>query len=393
MITDHSRGRDADASQLAGLLRQKVFDEARDLDAIVTADPDHVGYLTGYRSMAHDMSRHYAVAAVATRDGATLVLGAADAPPALEVLGDPACLFRYGTFFVETRGRSGIALCRDSVPSFGEALAAALHGLAPGLRLGVDRTGHAWRTLPVDESCPDARPALIAARRTKLPGEIARIRKAAMLLEEGVEAAFALAKAGVSECEIAAVVTQAIVAGGGVPRAIAVTSGPRSGLVDAFPSSRLLERGDLLRLDLDCTYDGYWADVARTGVIENASPLQRQRFDATAAGLEAERAALGPGTRACDLFAIAVGATRRAGLPAYRRQHCGHAIGIEANEQPRLAPGDETALEAGMVLCIETPFYEQDWGGLMSEDMVEITASGFAPITTLPADLRTCGGC
>ncbi len=29
-----------------------------------------------------------------------------------------------------------------------------------------------------------------------------------------------------------------------------------------------------------------------------------------------------------------------------------------------------------MVFCVETPYYEQGWGGVQVEDAVEVTASG-----------------
>ena len=48
-------------------------------------------------------------------------------------------------------------------------------------------------------------------------------------------------------------------------------------------------------------------------------------------------------------------ATARAeGLPGFSRQHVGHGIGLEVNEQPIINPKTPQALEAGMVLDVES---------------------------------------
>ena len=59
--------------------------------------------------------------------------------------------------------------------------------------------------------------------------------------------------AGMTEFELAALVTQEMVAGGSVPRFVSVTSGPRSALADAYPTLRKVREGELVRLDAGCS--------------------------------------------------------------------------------------------------------------------------------------------
>uniref|UniRef100_UPI0037D9A35D M24 family metallopeptidase n=1 Tax=Tardiphaga sp. TaxID=1926292 RepID=UPI0037D9A35D len=61
-------------------------------------------------------------------------------------------------------------------------------------------------------------------------------------------------------------------------------------------------------------------------------------------------------------------AVRENGEPRYRRHHVGHCIGAEVYEQPILAPGNEIEIEAGMVINIETPYYEFGVGAVHVEN-------------------------
>jgi Xaa-Pro aminopeptidase len=46
------------------------------------------------------------------------------------------------------------------------------------------------------------------------------------------------------------------------------------------------------------------------------------------------------------------------------------------------------ALEDGMVLCVETPYYQIGWGGMMVEDKIVIRPAGNECLTHLPRELR-----
>ncbi len=127
--------------------------------------------------------------------------------------------------------------------------------------------------------------------------------------------------------------------------------------------------------------------MARSAVVGEPTRLQAQRYAAIAAGQKAEIEAIRPGALAGDVFEVALRTTREAGLPTFMRNHCGHGVGVECNENPRIMKHSKVALGAGMVLSLETPFYERGWGGMMVEDVVRVTEDGFEFISTLPRDL------
>jgi len=385
-----------DLNALAGKARRKVFAACRDdADIIVTTDPTHVGYLCGYRSVLLDADRTYRCAAVVSRDDAILVTGASDAAPALEVLRDPARIYRYGVFYVEASSESlDCSAMPKAESTFLDALIAAVKSmLRPGHRVGLDcpnELNTQGVTTKLDGNCFDARPCILEARHTKLPEEIDKMRHAANITERGMASAFRHAKEGVTEVELSTIISSEIISGGGIPRFVVVTCGERSALADAYATPTRLANGDLLRVDVGCTVDGYWADTARTAVVGEPSRLQQQRYAALLAGEQAQLDIVRPWITAADLFKVAVDGVRSGALPNYRRSHCGHGLGLSAHEFPTLnASNQHVAIVPGMVLCVETPYYELGWGGMMVEDIIVVQETGIERLTALPRELRS----
>jgi len=385
-----------DLRAIAGKVRGKVFAACdQDADVVISTDPTHVGYLCGYRSLLFDLMRDYRSAAIVTRDKALLVTGASDVAAALEVLRDPACIYRYGVFFFESSdgAETDFSALPKLAGTFSEAMRAAVAAtVKPQHHVGLDCANAS--DLPELKDLAgarsfDARPAILKARRTKLAEEIEKIAHAAAITERGLERAFAQASAGVSELELSTIIAGEMRAGGGVPRFVVVTCGKRSALADAYATPAKLAGGDLVRFDIGCTVDGYWADMARSAVVGEPTREQQQRYDALLDGEGAQRALARAGMSAADLFKVAVERVRQGALPEYRRGHCGHGIGIDVHEFPTLnAANDAVALEDGMVLCVETPYYQIGWGGMMVEDMIVIRPSGNECLTHLPRELR-----
>ena len=215
------------------------------------------------------------------------------------------------------------------------------------------------------------------------------MRYAAQITERGMERAFDHARAGVTERELATIISTEITAGGGIARFVVVTAGDRSALADAYASAATLTTGDLLRVDVGATVDGYWADTARTAVVGEPDREQQQRYDALLDGELAQLALARPGVSAGDLFNVAVEGVRKGALANYQRSHCGHGLGIGAHEFPTLNPANQDVeIQEGMVLCVETPYYELGWGGMMVEDIIAIRKGGNERLTRLPRELR-----
>jgi len=380
---------------LAATQRARLFSRLGSrVDLVLSSDRRTKAWLTGYASMMHDVAPEVRSAVIAGRNLLALVTTAADAGPALEALDPSSAIYRYGEFyFTPPPGAGPSALTAPAHNSFEAALLAALSAsLTETGGVGVERSadGVLWALCQEKlgaERVVDITADIQALRAVKTEGEIGLIATAARLVEAGFAEAARRLRPGMTEHDLAAIMTEQMVRGGGVPRFVSVTSAKRSALADAYPSARVIQPGDTIRIDAGCTVCGYWSDLARTFVLGAPDARQMATYAALLQGLEAMLAATHPGIRASALYRIGVETVRKAGIPGYQRQHCGHGIGLRSYDSPTISPQDDTVLQPGMCLCLETPYYLLGKDGMMVEEMVVITEDGYAPLSTLSRDL------
>ncbi|MBI4271235.1 MAG: aminopeptidase P family protein [Candidatus Rokubacteria bacterium] len=378
--------------------------EAEGLDALVATTTENLQYVTGFRSISHAIFRGAELYGVFTRGGTGLVVPfidtagvAADAIACDRV----AC---YGKFFFEYADPPGDAgerirgFTRAPASTAADALAGVLADLGvAGRHLGLDEgnvLGPAWTRLGERLAPAALVPAYQLFRRARMvksPAEVARLERAAWIAEDGIAAVLAMLAPGVTERAAVAAYEQEVVRQGGSPYFSVITLGERAALADVYATDRALRPGDLVRFDLGCVWEGYRSDISRTAVFGRPSDKQARYYAAVLAGERAAIEAMKPGVPASRLFDVAVRVTREAGIPHYQRHHVGHGIGLEPYDPPTLAPGSETALEAGMVFCVETPYYEHGWGGVQVEDAVEVTAAGTRLLTRSSRELALVG--
>src|SRR3546814_11934744 len=87
------------------------------------------------------------------------------------------------------------------------------------------------------------------------------------------------------------------------------------------------------------------------------------------------------------VFRSAVETVRREGIGHYRRNHVGHGIGLDGYDAPSLTATSDEILEAGMVLCVETPYYELGRWGLQVEDMLVVRSDGVERLMATSGEL------
>ncbi|MGB3483186.1 MAG: Xaa-Pro peptidase family protein [Mycobacterium sp.] len=235
----------------------------------------------------------------------------------------------------------------------------------------------------------DASDVVPRLRTHKTALEIERLGEAARIAESAITATTAIAAAGVTQAELATEFRVAVARGGGFLRVDSVSIGRDSVFGNANVAQTVLSPGDLLRFDIGAVYRGYQSDLSRCFSLGEPDAKTRRYAEAVIAGQSAALAMLEPGVRTAELFAAAVAETRRAGIPHYNRTHVGHGIGLVGSyDAPLLSPFDPHVIEAGMVLCVETPYYEFGFGGVQIEDMVVVTDSGWTPLSRLPRSLE-----
>ena len=336
-------------------------------DGVLAADAATVTWLTGLEIDVESGPSPFALAplAVLTADGPPIVVASTDEADAVEAAG---CLHEPYEGF--TTGPL------DPLAGAARALAAAADG-----RHLVAELGSLPAPLLGGLSLVDATGEFSAARSVKDADELERLRAALALCDVGQHEARARAEPGMTEIELWGLVRAAMegAAGGRTPLLADLASGERTGSTGGPPGERVLAEGDLVLCDLVPRRHGYWGDSCVTFAVGAPAPTAREKYvrarDALTRGLDAIR----PGLQADQLDELVRGDLR---YP----HHSGHGLGTSWHEEPRIVPGSETVLEAGMVLALEPGAYAAG-EGVRVEQVVLVTEDGCELLSGYTLDL------
>jgi len=392
-----------DPSRLSSLLA------ANGVDAMVACTRENVRYLGGFDPVVRTLNPYHGVCwVVVTRDapGTIHVLHSrGESDQILDATAPVGETELYGTFYREYGGE--IALEAEEL-----RLLELMNGSEPGTRPAgaaiklLTRLGLQSADVAIDEdgiprsleeeirdALPDCRfrpgsELLRHVRRVKTAAEVDRLRDAAQSLESAIFASAAVTAIGSTEADVARSFERALVADGARPALTmlkvgrAAVGGQRRQL-----ASIAAEAGDLLWYDCDAVKDGYWADIARVFAFGD-DRRYRQRFEALHTGQREAMELIRPGMTGAEAFDLTMAIVHRSGFPEYRRHHVGHGIGLEPYERPILAPGNNDLIETGMVISVETPYYEFGLGALHIEDPILVGETENTRLTRTGGDLQ-----
>jgi len=178
------------------------------------------------------------------------------------------------------------------------------------------------------------------------------------------------------DSEAAAAYRQAIWRGGGTPHFANIGYGTRSAVPTKPPAAIKPRPGDLMKLDFNCLYNYYFADMGRTAFAGKPRERIRRYYEAVRTGLEEVKAAIRPGVKPSELFRVAIETIRKAGIPYFNTTYIGHAIGMWCYDGLTVGPMEDRPLEEGMVLNLEPTHYELGLGAFHAEDTVVVTHNG-----------------
>jgi Xaa-Pro dipeptidase len=326
---------------------------ASDCDELLVSDPATVTWLTGFAPDVIYGPSPFAAPplAIVRRDGSVVAVVSADEAPG--VTGCEVCEYEGFT----TGPLDPLARQRE-----------ALRSLPLDGRIGIEAGSLAVALAP--EGAVDVTARLGRLRAVKTAAELERIRAAIRLCDAGQAAARAAYRAGIGELELWASIQAAVEAAAGerTPLLCDLVTGPRSAEVGGPPTQRIAEDGDLAIVDIVPRLAGYWGDSCSTLVAGEPPDGAREQHARCVEALERGIAAIRPGVVAGELDELV-----RAGL-GYPH-HSGHGCGTAMHEEPRIVPGGETVLEAGMVIALEPGAYPGPWG-MRVERVVVVTEGG-----------------
>ncbi len=233
----------------------------------------------------------------------------------------------------------------------------------------------------------DAGELMQGVRARKTSYELDKLKTANDIAEMGMRAFLEELEPGMTEVEVSALVEGTIKRegpghnGAKLVRASAeVGSGPigsAKGTLLVPSSTREIEAGDLVMVELATTVDGYFSDLTYNAVAGEPNERQREIYNSV---LEAQRAAadqMRSGAQWQDPDNAAREVLEQAELAEHFPHITGHAVGYRYHEFiPVLVAGMEDQLEEGMVSSVEPGVYIEGFGGIRIEDNVAVGAEG-----------------
>lgn len=217
----------------------------------------------------------------------------------------------------------------------------------------------------------------------KEPSEIDAIEQAGMATLHAITKAITTAAPNSSERAVFNAMMLDMMAQGLYPMFDVFASGNKTMLAHTKPEDRIMQPGDLIRLDVGGRWPShYLSDMARTAVVGPPSPRQAKNYaklyNAQMAAIEAVR----PGIPISDLYHICKETYAKQNIP-FHMPHIGHSMGIGLHEYPLIHPAETAVLQPNMVLNIE-PFLAlpDENEGYHIEDLVVVTETGYRLLTT-----------
>lgn len=153
------------------------------------------------------------------------------------------------------------------------------------------------------------------------------------------------------------------------------------------PTHRVLEEGDVIKMDFAGLYGGYHADMTRTIAFGSPPAELRKIHDVVRQAQQAAIDAVHAGTKGGEIDAVARGVIDDAGYGAFFTHGLGHGVGLEIHEGPNFRRGGDDVLPVGAVMTVEPGVYVPGLGGVRIEDMVEVGEDGCRVIGTSMREL------
>ena len=141
-------------------------------------------------------------------------------------------------------------------------------------------------------------------------------------------------------------------------------------------------------LDCGARVSGYHGDMCRSTVVGEPDARQLRMLEAVRSGILAGIEAARPGAMVNDIHHAAKAAVTEAGFgDAWWGDYMPHGIGAGQHEAPIGLPDGDVVLRPGMCLCVEPGVGVTGVGGVILEQMIEITPDGHRVLNTLPLAL------
>jgi Xaa-Pro aminopeptidase len=370
--------------QLDRLGRARGAAAAAGLDALLLTPGADLRYLTGYDALPLERL----TCLVLPSDGpAALVVPELELPRAGASTAAELAIDIVGWRETEDPYALVAALLRDGAPGSGP------HAV------GIADRMWAAQAMRLAQALPSARQRLASEvlrslRMTKSAAEVAALVEAAAAIDRVHERIRGWRIAGRTEAAVARDVAEAILEEGHVAvNFVIVGSGPNGASPHHDVSARVIERGDVVVVDIGgTTAQGYCSDSTRTYALGDVPAGFADLYAVLREAQLVACATVSPGMPAAAIDAAARDLIAAAGYGELFVHRTGHGIGLEGHEEPWIVAGNDEPLAPGMTFSIEPGIYLPGRYGARIEDIVVCTEAGGERLNLLDRDLVSLEG-
>jgi len=348
--------------------------------AIVLADPRHIGYFTGYFRDPTTLNVYGQSYLVIQPDGSTtLIVDNWQEAVGNSAHADSVEVFSWYDEEAPANERRRLAT-RELIRFMKQnILTAGTIGVErQALSVGAaDRLEEVYPNVDLRNLWND----LVDMRLRKLPDELECIRGSLRALEASYAAVRRELQPGMTELDAYSIAGKAAMRVLGEPSVSAgdLISGQERTVVGVGPpTSRVIQKGDLLIMDYGLGVGGYRADLCNTFLVGGQpTDEQQERFKVLESALAVAEDHLRAGVRAQEIYNVVIEVIIAAGLERGIWGHIGHGLGLDHPEAPFIVKETEEVLQAGNVIAVEPGIYLEGWGGMRIEDNYVITETGY----------------
>jgi Xaa-Pro aminopeptidase len=241
-------------------------------------------------------------------------------------------------------------------------------------------------------------PVMDALRMVKGPEEVDLLTEAQQIAGQGMDRARELIRPGATAHEIGTEAMHTMMKAGaeGTSTPLHISAGIDSCMIHGRVSSKPLEAGDLVVIDLTPQVEGYGANLARTFVVGRADDRQQKLFETYAEMVEATRQMMKPGITVRELDARGGEICAAHGLDEYHLEGISHGIGLRFEETPAstiIKQHRNVKIQAGMTMTIgHTILAVPGFGGVRDEDLYLVTPDGGKILSPYPPSIDLLNG-
>ena len=228
-------------------------------------------------------------------------------------------------------------------------------------------------------------------RRSKDPGEIARIEAAAEIADASLaellpQLSESVRNGGMTEQEFAAAHDHRMRLKGASEQAFEtiVAAGSNGSRPHARPGAKAIRPGELVVIDSGAVVDGYRSDMTRTISVGEPSQTAQQMWQVIRESQQAGVDAVKAGATTGEIDKICRDIIQNAGWGEAFMHSTGHGVGLDIHEIPGVSANTEETLSEGEVITVEPGIYLPEHGGVRIEDTVVVTEAGCRPLTKTP---------